>query len=65
MESGLEGRNNSGNPGKTRLTIMGLNGVRPRRPEQSGIGYDEYHQMIVSMESGLEGRNNLTLCALP
>ena len=61
MESGLEGRNN----GPKELVMLdrdesGLNGVRPRRPEQ----YDHQQDLArilaaVSMESGLEGRNNL------
>ena len=59
MESGLEGRNNEGLlTGRCRLPLS-LNGVRPRRPEQSAdsppAGLD---QVLVSMESGLEGRNN-------
>ena len=62
MESGLEGRNN----GPKELVMLdrdesGLNGVRPRRPEQ----YDHQQDLArilaaVSMESGLEGRNNPT-----
>ena len=39
----------------------GLNGVRPRRPEQSPLrGICVVRPQIVSMESGLEGRNNLS-----
>ena len=38
-----------------------LNGVRPRRPEQSAPRQnDQLPPMYVSMESGLEGRNNCT-----
>ena len=37
-----------------------LNGVRPRRPEQYRHGgVREDRPQVVSMESGLEGRNNL------
>ena len=59
MESGLEDRNNSMTSAFTQSAMGGLNGVRPRRPEQSvdvlgeGAGHDP-----VSMESGLEDRNN-------
>ena len=36
-----------------------LNGVRPRRPEQSGDNLPDWElALLVSMESGLEGRNN-------
>ena len=36
-----------------------LNGVRPRRPEQSGAaGFTSLRNSTVSMESGLEDRNN-------
>ena len=38
---------------------MGLNGVRPRRPEQyAELAYDIEGQRV-SMESGLEDRNNV------
>ena len=37
---------------------VGLNGVRPRWPEQSGAGRGGVQQVQVSMESGLDGRNN-------
>ena len=42
-----------------------LNGVRPRWPEQSETGRD--HRITtrkVSMESGLDGRNNVELLLL-
>ena len=35
-----------------------LNEVRPRRPEQCGEKFGPYLGRIVSMKSGLEGRNN-------
>ena len=36
-----------------------LNGVRPRRPEQFHLAtHERLTQIRVSMESGLEGRNN-------
>ena len=39
--------------------MVSLNGVRPRRPEQSGPGLgDHVRRPRVSMESGLEDRNN-------
>ena len=45
---------------KTRFGKSGLNGVRPRRPEQYAVIIDRPDgSVIVSMESGLEGRNNL------
>ena len=38
---------------------MSLNGVRPRRPEQYPLGHGgPWHRVDVSMESGLEDRNN-------
>ena len=37
---------------------MGLNEVRPRRPEQYTIDYTPDDAADVSMESGLDGRNN-------
>ena len=40
----------------------GLNEVRPRRPEQSGRSRVEVMDwVLVSMKSGLEGRNNLAV----
>ena len=59
MESGLEGRNNPvSNPGNDSNRSC-LNGVRPRRPEQSAQGLrGRPDWVVVSMESGLEGRNN-------
>ena len=38
---------------------MGLNEVRPRRPEQYTIDYTPDDAADVSMDSGLDGRNNL------
>ena len=62
MESGLEGRNNHAFSAKFKGGISGLNGVRPRRPEQCDPVRDPTPGLTpVSMESGLEGRNNLTL----
>ena len=63
MKSGLEGRNNLGAYAADKARQgMGLNEVRPRRPEQSGgargVGFPH---VGVSMKSGLEGRNNETL----
>ena len=86
MESGLEDRNNQRLARKeTACDTYGLNGVRPRRPEQSISGRhdqprkkpvslngvrprrpeqwfftqtDEGRALWVSMESGLEDRNN-------
>ena len=49
-------------PSSSAPTSSGLNGVRPRRPEQCqhrGRLHDGRHD--VSMESGLEGRNNAPL----
>ena len=61
MESGLEGRNNAFLPLPNRRQTNRLNGVRPRRPEQSDPGLVKVNQIRhVSMESGLEGRNNAT-----
>ena len=59
MESGLEDRNNS-QMGVSTPSRTSLNGVRPRRPEQSEVR-DLKSQLYlnVSMESGLEDRNNL------
>ena len=62
MESGLEDRNNGGGLEWNFSSAVRLNGVRPRRPEQ-------WHPAtlvriladMVSMESGLEDRNNLLL----
>ena len=58
MESGLEGRNNLTPPSKKEDEEEGLNGVRPRRPEQSTCSPGWTRRHVVSMESGLEGRNN-------
>ena len=58
MESGLEGRNNLKAWPMQLLTRTCLNGVRPRRPEQF-VGHLGVQNLdTVSMESGLEGRNN-------
>ena len=58
MESGLEDRNNDlTDRGKLRVG-HGLNGVRPRRPEQSASSKKTAADDPVSMESGLEDRNN-------
>ena len=62
MESGLEGRNNY--PHALRQAALNdcLNGVRPRRPEQSYYRKPRFSSAVwVSMESGLEGRNNSPL----
>ena len=60
MESGLDGRNNCSGIVDRPETKIGLNGVRPRWPEQSaGIESALGAEVIVSMESGLDGRNNL------
>ena len=37
---------------------MRLNEVRPRRPEQSQLDGESSYATMVSMKSGLEGRNN-------
>ena len=58
MESGLDGRNNA----KKRVILdflrYGLNGVRPRWPEQCTRSSKAEGMETVSMESGLDGRNN-------
>ena len=58
MESDLEGRNNRRctPPGADRTPR--LNEVRPRRPEQCQGLLRENLRLVVSMKSGLEGRNN-------
>ena len=59
MESGLEDRNNRNRSRVDLCGDQGLNGVRPRRPEQSGTAMQEPTPcQPVSMESGLEDRNN-------
>ena len=58
MESGLEDRNNAAESSDVSYTEHSLNGVRPRRPEQSRAGRDPASCGPVSMESGLEDRNN-------
>ena len=60
MESGLEDRNNWKAERRASRTATSLNGVRPRRPEQSALSASRASAAIaVSMESGLEDRNNL------
>ena len=50
------------NPSVTPL--YSLNGVRPRRPEQFRHGaVQRVTDLSVSMESGLEGRNNISSSA--
>ena len=45
--------------GPTGWPESSLNGVRPRRPEQFDVVTEvEWGRLDVSMESGLEGRNN-------
>ena len=59
MESGLEDRNNPCWPPPTQTRWKGLNGVRPRRPEQYDQALALRRRLVeVSMESGLEDRNN-------
>ena len=59
MESGLEDRNNMHFDGPWILEVRRLNGVRPRRPEQSTPRRGRLRRVRrVSMESGLEDRNN-------
>ena len=58
MESGLEDRNNQPFSQMGVSTPSSLNGVRPRRPEQSRSERPQIHTTHVSMESGLEDRNN-------
>ena len=60
MESGLDGRNNPRRSRHGGRAALRLNGVRPRRPEQS-VEKPERESRLppeVSMKSGLEGRNN-------
>ena len=60
MESGLDGRNNRPLAENVACATIGLNGVRPRWPEQSGLRVEGlYESLVVSMESGLDGRNNV------
>ena len=59
MESGLEDRNNPLYDVSAEGRTACLNGVRPRRPEQSHPRPRNSHAKPgVSMESGLEDRNN-------
>ena len=46
-------------------TASRLNGVRPRRPEQSFRRSLALEESQVSMESGLEDRNNTKACGGP
>ena len=59
MKSGLEGRNNTVVEIFPSFSVLRLNEVRPRRPEQS-LDYVviTIRKFRVSMKSGLEGRNN-------
>ena len=69
MESDPEGRNNAVSAEQAQAKTVRLNEVRPRRPEQSVEGKTLADATLVSMKSGLEGRNNATnrtaLCILP
>ena len=59
MKSGLEGRNNPFGHSGSLDAMNCLNEVRPRRPEQCVSEAHADHVHIVSMKSGLEGRNNV------
>ena len=62
MESGLEDRNNQCYTPNQHHPHTRLNGVRPRRPEQSEVAERIGDWLgFVSMESGLEDRNNLAV----
>ena len=62
MESGLDGRNNVFPTAYSSYSVPGLNGVRPRWPEQLISRIRKYDPVgYVSMESGLDGRNNISL----
>ena len=59
MKSGLEGRNNRMAAPPRRSQPQRLNEVRPRRPEQWYRRENSPEPPeLVSMKSGLEGRNN-------
>ena len=59
MKSGLEGRNNCPCRSFATPRFVGLNEVRPGRPEQYRALHGRLAQFAeVSMKSGLEGRNN-------
>ena len=60
-EVGLEGRNNSAHRrDPSPRAGPGLNEVRPRRPEQFiTLAARLLAESMVSMKSGLEGRNNV------
>ena len=64
MESGLEDRNNRLLCLSPQERQASLNGVRPRRPEQSEHESKADAPQQVSMESGLEDRNNLETAEL-
>ena len=65
MKSGLEDRNNQSIRVRSRRTSVGLNEVRPGRPEQLSDGERvEVTDWGVSMKSGLEDRNNVQLTGL-
>ena len=60
MESGLDGRNNGNWRSTSPASKVGLNGVRPRWPEQCCHRRIQHVSACpVSMESGLDGRNNI------
>ena len=64
MKSGLEGRNNPAVSGHADVQPGRLNEVRPRRPEQfAQIFFGRATSSIVSMKSGLDGRNNVDAIA--
>ena len=42
--------------------LTGLNGVRPSWPEQFDEVERNWNELVVSMESGLVGRNNIITC---
>ena len=59
MKSGLEDRNNPRRLRSLWVSMLCLNEVRPRRPEQlSRQAQASWPTPHVSMKSGLEGRNN-------
>ena len=58
IDSGLEDRNNEDVGHFLISRNLGLNGVRPRRPEQCRRPGIQAGHHPVSMESGLEDRNN-------
>ena len=59
MKSGLEDRNNMERRGRFGANNRCLNEVRPGRPEQlPGLTVEHEQEVLVSMKSGLEDRNN-------